>query len=419
MLVLKQTQVMIPKEWKLKKIVDLFKIITGTTPSTKQEEYWDNGHINWITPADMSKLNGKLFIENSERKITEKGLKETNLTLMPNGSIIISTRAPVGYVVIVKGETTFNQGCKGLIPKSIKEINPIFYAYYLLSKKSLLEHSSSGSTFKELSKKVLEDFIVLSPPFPEQNKIAEVLLTVDQDIEEIDGSISKTEKIKKGLMHELFTKGIGHKEFKETEIGVIPKEWEVVKIKDIGNVFTGKTPSTLKSIYWNGDIPFITPEDMTGFKYVFKSKRYVTEAGAKQVSKILPKNTLIIVCIGSTIGKIAITSRESIVNQQINAVICNDNVICDYIYYAIISSSSILKNLSGVAAVPIINKSLFETFKILIPKKRSEQEKIAEIISTIDERIQLLKEKKNKLNRMKKGLMNELLTGKIRVKVET
>ncbi|MBM3702715.1 MAG: hypothetical protein FJW63_06995 [Actinobacteria bacterium] len=194
-----------PKEWKIRKIVDLFEIKTGTTPSTKQKEYWNNGHINWITPADMSKLNGKLFIENSERKITEKGLRETNLTLMPNGSIVISTRAPVGYVAIVKGKATFNQGCKGLIPKSLKEINSIFYAYYLLSKKTLLEHSSSGSTFKELSKKALEDFIIPLPPFTEQNKIAEILSTVDEKVQLLKEKKNKLKRVKKGLMNDLLT----------------------------------------------------------------------------------------------------------------------------------------------------------------------------------------------------------------------
>jgi len=229
----KQTEISkIPKKWKVKKIVDLFKIITGSTPSTKQKEYWNNGHINWVTPTDMNKLNGRLFIENSERKITEKGLKETNLTLMPNGSIMISTRAPVGYVVVVKGKTTFNQGCKGLIPKKIKEINTIFYTYYLLSKKYLLENSSSGSTFKELPKKALENFIVPLPSLFEQNKIAEILLTIDQSIEKVDENIAKAGRLKKGLMQELLTKGIGHKEFKQTEIGKIPKEWKIVKLGD-------------------------------------------------------------------------------------------------------------------------------------------------------------------------------------------
>ena len=195
----------IPKDWKIKKIADLFSIETGTTPSTKQKKYWENGHVNWITPADMNKLNGRLFIENSERKVTEKGLKETNLTLMLNGSIIISTRAPVGYVVIAKDKTTFNQECKGLIPKNIKEINPIFYTYYLLSKKYLLENSSSGSTFKELSKKALENFIVLLPPILEQNKIAEILSTVDERIQLLKEKRNKLKRVKKGLMNELLT----------------------------------------------------------------------------------------------------------------------------------------------------------------------------------------------------------------------
>ena len=195
----------IPKDWKIKKIADLFSIETGTTPSTKQKKYWEKGHINWITPADMNKLNGRLFIENSERKVTEKGLKETNLTLMPHGSIIISTRAPVGYVVIAISKTTFNQGCKGLVPKSIEEINSIFYTYYLLSKKSFLEHSSSGSTFKELSKKTLENFIVPLPPLPEQNKIAEILSTTDTRIQLLRRKKNKLERVKRGLMNELLT----------------------------------------------------------------------------------------------------------------------------------------------------------------------------------------------------------------------
>jgi len=187
----------IPKEWEVKKVIDLFKVETGTTPSTKQKEYWDGGHINWITPADMSKLNGKIYIKDSERKITEKGLKETNLTLMSTGSIIISTRAPVGYVAIIEGNATFNQGCKGLIPKNTNEINPEFYTYYLLSKKTTLEHSSGGSTFKELSKNTLEKFKVPLPPLPEQQKIAEILSTVDKRLELL--------REKKGLMNDLLT----------------------------------------------------------------------------------------------------------------------------------------------------------------------------------------------------------------------
>ena len=195
----------IPKEWEVKEIIDLFKVETGTTPSTKQKEYWDRGYITWITPADMSKLNGKIYIKDSERKTTEKGLEETNLTLMPTGSIIISTRAPVGYVAVIEGNATFNQGCKGLIPRNTNEINPEFYTYYLLSKKTTLENLSGGSTFKELSKNTLEKFKVPFPPLPEQRKIAEILSTVDRRLTLLRNKKERLGRIKKGLMNELLT----------------------------------------------------------------------------------------------------------------------------------------------------------------------------------------------------------------------
>ncbi|PKP60245.1 MAG: hypothetical protein CVT89_00220 [Candidatus Altiarchaeales archaeon HGW-Altiarchaeales-2] len=194
-----------PEDWGVKTTTDLFCIETGTTPSTKQKDYWIDGVINWITPADMSKLDNDIGLKNSKRKITEKALKETNLTLMPENSIIISTRAPVGYVGLVKEETTFNQGCKGLIPKNFDEICSEFYCYYLLSKKQLLQNLSSGSTFKELSKNILEKLQIPFFSLPEQQKIAEILSTVDKKLELERKRKEKIERIKKGLMNDLLT----------------------------------------------------------------------------------------------------------------------------------------------------------------------------------------------------------------------
>lgn len=195
----------IPKNWEVKKVIDLFNVETGTTPSTKQVEYWVDGHINWVTPADMSKLNGKLYIQNSVRKITEKGLKAANLVLMSHGSIIISTRAPVGYVAVIKGSATFNQGCKGLMSKNIEGISPEFYAYYFLSKRTVLENSSGGSTFKELTKSSLENLKLPHLQLPEQKKIAKILSTVDNRLELLRKKKEKLERVKKGLMNDLLT----------------------------------------------------------------------------------------------------------------------------------------------------------------------------------------------------------------------
>jgi type I restriction enzyme S subunit len=202
----KQTPIgTIPKEWEVNKVSDLFDVLTGTTPSTRQSEYWNEGTVNWLTPTDLSKLNGKIHIKNSERKITERALQETNLTLMPKGSIIISTRAPVGYVAVLEEPAAFNQGCKGLIPKKHNGILSEFYCYYLLNKKQMLENLSSGSTFKELSKERLQNFNMPSPSFTEQKKIAELLFTIDKKLDIERSEKVRLEHIKRGLMDLLLT----------------------------------------------------------------------------------------------------------------------------------------------------------------------------------------------------------------------
>jgi len=195
----------IPKKWKIARVSDLFVVKTGTTPSTKIKEYWENGSINWITPQDLSKLKNRIWIWESERKITELALKKTNLSLLPEGSIILSTRAPVGYVAVLKMPATFNQGCKGLIPKNPSSIVPEFYAYYLLKIKPLLEAKSGGSTFKELSKKALEELYVPFPPLEEQIRIADILKSVDDWIEFEMKRKKKLERLKRGLIELLLT----------------------------------------------------------------------------------------------------------------------------------------------------------------------------------------------------------------------
>jgi len=194
-----------PKDWQAIDVSDLFFIETGTTPSTKEKKYWNNGNIIWITPADLSLLNNTIFIKDSKRKTTKKGLEETNLTLLPKGAIIISTRAPVGYVAIIEYPATFNQGCKGLIPKEIKNISIKFYYYYLLNKRYKLQNLSAGSTFSELSKSLLESFKIPYFNIKEQQKIAEILSTVDKKIELQRKRKEKLERIKKSLMNDLLS----------------------------------------------------------------------------------------------------------------------------------------------------------------------------------------------------------------------
>lgn len=200
----------IPKVWNLKQIKDIFKVKTGTTPSTKNLEYWENGNIIWITPADMSRRES-VEISNSKRKVTIKALKGTNLSIIPKNSIIISTRAPVGYVALTSHESTFNQGCKGLIPKNRDDVDALFFYYYLLSKHNRLQHLSGGSTFKELSKDTLMKIYVPIPSLLEQQNIAKILSNIDYKLDNENKRKEKLERIKTGLMNDLL---IGKKRVK-------------------------------------------------------------------------------------------------------------------------------------------------------------------------------------------------------------
>jgi len=192
---LKKTEIgEIPEDWEVVRLGDkkLFEIKLGGTPKTSVSDYW-NGEIPWITPNDLSELTTP-YIEDTQRKISTSGLKAGS-TLLPENSIILSTRAPIGYVALLRRPMAFNQGCKGIVIKD-KSVISLFLYYFLLSKAKLLQELGTGSTFKELATSDLENFQIPLPPLPEQREIAEILQTIDQKIE--------IEQKKKTLYEELF-----------------------------------------------------------------------------------------------------------------------------------------------------------------------------------------------------------------------
>jgi len=331
------------------------------------------------------------------------------------GDILLSVRAPVGQVNIAPFDCCIGRGLAAIRPNKV-QIDDIYLFYYLKRFGHRLENISSGSTFKAIKKSDIENFKISLPPLPTQKKIAGILSTGDRAIQKVDEAIEKTQRLKKGVMHRLLTKGIGHTEFKDTEIGRIPKEWGVVRIKDIGRTITGKTPSTKNKSFWHNEILFITPFDIRESKYVSDTERKISNNWPEINRYLLPKNSITVVCIGSTIGKVAITSKESVTNQQINSVICGENITPNYLYYSLLLKTNYIKSYSGVAAVPIINKSLFENLSIALPSI-DEQNNIVNVLNLFDDRLEKLRIKKQKLQRIKQGLMNELLTGKREVRV--
>lgn len=167
-------------------------------------------------------------------------------------------------------------------------------------------------------------------------------------------------------------------------------EWRRIKVADIGNVVTGKTPKTNNCDYYGGKMPFLTPSDDMSVKYVRDTKKHLTEAGKMSVKNaVIPENSICVSCIGSDLGKVVITTEETVTNQQINSIIVNGSQFdINYIYYSMVELGKILNFHSKTStAVPIVNKSSFSQYEISCPDLYI-QRKIGDVLSKLDEKIE-------------------------------
>lgn len=189
--------------------------------------------------------------------------------------------------------------------------------------------------------------------------------------------------------------------------------WNKLQIKNIGNVVTGNTPPTANDSFYNGNYLFVSPFDINSGRWVTKTKTTLTKEGFEKGRKIRKGSTMF-VCIGSTIGKIAQNSIDCITNQQINSVIPIDNDD-DFVYSLLENHSSKIRLLAAEQAVPLINKTTFSEYELLMPAF-DEQTRIAHFLSAIDEKLHLLKEKKALLEEYKNGIMQKIFNQEIRFK---
>ena len=187
--------------WKIMKLSEVATIVGGGTPSSSKSEYFENGNIPWITPKDLSGYN-KRYISKGERNITELGLKNSSAKLLPKNTVLLTSRAPIGYVAIASNEISTNQGFKSLVLNDGHI--PEFFYYLLKNNVHILESRATGSTFKEISGQILKD-TELSIPTPDiQQKIVDILSPLDDKIE-LNTQINQTlEQIAQALFKSWF-----------------------------------------------------------------------------------------------------------------------------------------------------------------------------------------------------------------------
>lgn len=252
----------IPKGWTITMLGEVVEILSGSTPSTKDESYWD-GTIPWITPKDLSS-HQFVFISKGERNITDEGLKNSSAQILKKNTILFSSRAPIGYVAIAGNDLCTNQGFKNIACDERKSHFRFFY-YWLIFSKEHIEKISSGSTFAEATTTVvMRSLLVPLPPLPEQRAIAAVLSSLDDKIELLRrnnktlGNIAQT-LFKRWFVEYEFPNEKG-KPYKSTggkmidsELGEIPVGWETKGLSAIADFLNGlamqKFPAESESDY--------------------------------------------------------------------------------------------------------------------------------------------------------------------------
>ena len=200
--------------------------------------------------------------------------------------------------------------------------------------------------------------------------------------------------------------------YKMTEIGPLPREWEVVKLGEVGNVITGNTPSKKNKEYWeNGEIDFIKPPDLQNRTITTFSEKLSDKAINK--ARIVKEESVLVSCIGN-IGRVGFALKPVAFNQQINAIIANNKICNEFLFYVLQAQQKQIENLASFTTVPIVSKAKFVTVKIPLPPLPTQQ-KIASMLSAIDAKIEAEENKKRALEDLFKALLHNLMTARIRV----
>ncbi len=249
------TENTIPENWQIKTLLDVGEIVSGGTPSTKVAEYW-NGVISWITPADLSGYNEKIIFK-GRKSISESGLKKSSSRLIPKGSVLFSSRAPIGYVVIAGNEVCTNQGFKSIVPN--KSISSDYLYYFLRASKQDAEKVASGTTFKEISLKAFAQLRIPLPPLPIQlaivSKIEELLSDLENGRQQLLTAQQQLKVYRQSLLKAAFEGRLNHdsddlsdkhekgnnenqNNHKNQDSDNLPKGWKWVKLGDVASKIT-------------------------------------------------------------------------------------------------------------------------------------------------------------------------------------
>jgi type I restriction enzyme S subunit len=336
--------------------------------------------------------------------------------------LLFSWSATLMALIWQRGPAFLNQHIYKVVPRNDNDIR--FLHHLLNGLVEPLANQSHGTTMKHITRRDMLPFPITIPLAAEQARIALVLDTVDEAIAKTEAVIAKLKHVRAGLLHDLLTRGldengqirdpIAHPDkFQDSPLGRIPRAWETTVVAKLGDLVTGTTPPSFDHSAWGTGLPFVTPSEVSDDGEVLTPVRALSDVG-RRYTRALPRGSVLVVCIGSTLGKVAVAPWDCATNQQINTIICAKQHTSLYIAAVVRQHIRQLHRWAGLQAVPIVNKSQFG--RMCVPVATAEeQHSITAILLGQNERIRNEQAVAEKLRLLKFGLLTDLLTGHVRV----
>ena len=372
-------------------IKEIAKIYNGSTPSTANPRYWD-GQIPWITPKDLS-INRVRYISKGERNITDEGYKSCSTTLLPPNTVLLTSRAPIGYVSISQNTLCTNQGFKSLVCDEDKVL-PLYLYYWLTTKAEFLKSISTGATFKELSKNTLERVEISLPSLNEQQHIVDTIGSVDDLIEKNEEIIKKSTSFIDATFNDLFTKS----NFTYSTLG------------STFNVSIGRTPPTKESKWFankdNADsISWLSIKDMNENEvYCLSTSQFLTTEAINEFHYTVAQPGDILLSFKLTVGRVLIAGKEMLTNEAIACFKGNEEL--KRFLYCYLKTCNFLSDGGNTSSIgKAINSKIIKNFSFPIPPKDMLQ-KFTDLTRRIFELIRKLQDQNNLLKKEKEILLN-------------
>ncbi|EKF9177202.1 restriction endonuclease subunit S [Vibrio cholerae] len=343
--------------WPMVKLKDCCTVVGGATPKRNIPEYWDSKDVPWVTPKDISKLSNKV-LNDAPEYISQLGFDKCATSLLPKGAVLLTSRAPIGNVAIAGRDMCTNQGFKSLVPSD--RVDSTYLYYCMLWHSSMLEALGNGATFKEVSKKIVEEFEIPLPPLDEQKRIAAILDKADAIRQKRKQAIALADEFLRSVFLEMFGDPVTN-----------PKGWEVKELAEVASSQLGKMLSkhakegiNSKKYIRNANVRWreIDVSDLSEMDF--------TE---KEINKFALLDGDLLVCEGGEVGRCAIwTGQESDCYYQkaLHRVRVKPDILTPYYlqeyFYWMARKGGLLHSVSEVTFSHLTGERL-KTLKVPLP----------------------------------------------------